>query len=250
MKNDLENKTAIITGSALGIGKEAALLLASRRAKVIVSDINEIEGNKTVSQILNNGGKAKFIKCDVTKEEEIISLIEQAKEENGRLDIMVNNAGIANKPVFMHKVSTEEWNKLILIDLTSVFWCQKYATKAMLADRIGGSIVNIASIAGLGGAPSLGPYSVAKAGVVELTLTGALEVAKFKVRINVVCPGWTETAILDVAGSRGRDTMIKNIPMGRLGKPEEVANLIAFLASEESSFITGSIFRADGGVKS
>jgi len=248
--NDLENKTAIITGSALGIGKEAALLLAKRGAKVIVSDINESEGNRTVSQILDGGGRAKFVKCDVTQEGEIISLIDYAKEEKGRLDIMVNNAGIANKPVFMHKVSTEEWNRLILIDLTSVFWCQKYATKAMLADRKGGSIVNIASIAGLGGAPSLGPYSVAKAGVVELTLTGALEVARFKVRINAVCPGWTETAILDVAGHRGRDTMVKNIPMGRLGKPEEVANLIAFLASEESSFITGSIFRADGGVKS
>lgn len=250
MDQIVSDKTAIITGAALGIGKEAALLLAKKGAYVIVSDINEIEGQNVVQTIKDDGGQAEFFKCDVTDENQIIALTDHVKNINRRLDIMVNNAGIANKPTFMHKVSTEVWNRLILMDLTSVFWCQKYATKQMLADRKGGSIINVASIAGLGASPSLGPYCVAKAGVIELTTTAALEVARFKVRINAVCPGWTETAILQVAGDKGIATMEKNIPMGRLGKPAEVANLISFLASEESSFITGSVYRVDGGTRS
>ncbi|EOQ90614.1 KR domain protein [Leptospira yanagawae serovar Saopaulo str. Sao Paulo = ATCC 700523] len=250
MELSLKGKNAIVTGGALGIGKETSVLLAKQGATVIVSDIKEEEGNLVVEEIQNFGGNALFVKCDVTKEEEIIQLTNTFQKQNKRLDIMVNNAGIANKPTFMHKVTTEVWNKLILMDLTSVFWCQKYATKHMLDDRKGGSIVNVASIAGLGASPSLGPYCVAKAGVIELSTTGALEVAKYGVRINAVCPGWTETAILDVAGDRGKTTMEKNIPMGRLGKPTEVANLIAFLASDASSFITGSVYRIDGGTRS
>lgn len=250
MLSSLQNKNAIVTGGAQGIGKETSLLLGKRRASVIVSDINEKAGYEVVEEINSMGGNATFFQCDVTKEEEIIQLTEQFAIQNKRLDIMVNNAGIANKPTFMHKVSTEVWNQMILMDLTSVFWCQKYATKLMLKDKLGGSIINVSSIAGLGAAPSLGPYCVAKAGVIELTTTGALEVAKSGVRINAVCPGWTETAILDVAGERGKSAMEKNIPMGRLGKPSEVANLIVFLASEESSFITGSVYRIDGGTRS
>lgn len=248
MNKDLSNKNSIVTGGALGIGKATCLKLAELGSNIIVSDINEEEGNKVVSLVKEKGVKAKFVKADVSQEEEIISLIESVKEF-GRLDVMINNAGIGGKPCFLHKLSNEDWHKLILVDLTSVFWCQKYATKVMLADKTGGSIVNISSIAGLGGSVSLGAYAVAKAGVVELTLTGALEVAKFNIRINVVCPGWTETAILDNAGKKGRPTMIEQVPMNRLGRPEEVANLISFLASSESSFITGSIHRVDGGIR-
>lgn len=250
MEKNLVGKNAIVTGGALGIGRETSILLAQKGAHVIVSDINVTEGERVVAEINSLSGSAEFVKCDVSVEEEIINLIEVLKKSNLRLDIMVNNAGIANKPTFMHKASTETWNRLILMDLTSVFWSQKYATKSMLADRLGGSIINVASIAGLGASPSLGPYCVAKAGVIELSTTGALEVARFGIRINAVCPGWTETAILDVAGEKGRETMEKNIPMGRLGKPKEVANLITFLASDKSSFITGSVYRVDGGTRS
>ncbi len=249
MKKDLIGKTSIVTGGSLGIGRETCLKLAERGSNIIVSDINEESGLEVVSLVIEFGVESIFFRCDVSKESEIIALVDEAKSF-GRLDIMINNAGVGGKPSFIHKLSTEEWDRLILVDLTSVFWCQKYATKLMLEDKKGGSIVNISSIAGLGASPSLSAYAVAKAGVVELTLTGAIEVAKFKIRINAVCPGWTETAILDNAGKRGRSSMLESVPMGRLGRAEEVANLIAFLASEESSFITGSIHRIDGGIRS
>jgi NAD(P)-dependent dehydrogenase (short-subunit alcohol dehydrogenase family) len=249
MSLDLKNKTAIITGASLGIGKETALKLAEFGSHLVLADINEEEGNKVLEAVKDFGVKAKFLKTDVSIETEIIRLIDSAKEW-GRLDIMINNAGIGGKPCFIHKLTNEIWDKLLLVDLTSVFWCQKYATKAMLEDKKGGSIVNISSIAGLGASPSLGAYAVAKAGVIELTLTGAVEVAKYNIRINAVCPGWTETAILDNVGKRGKESMVDDVPMGRLGRPEEVANLIRFLASEESSFITGSIHRIDGGIRS
>jgi 3-oxoacyl-[acyl-carrier protein] reductase len=249
MKQDLLTKNSIVTGGALGIGKATCIKLAELGSNVIVSDINEVEGKKVSNSLLEMGVKSKFVRCDVSKENEIISLIDSVKEF-GRLDVMINNAGIGGKPCFIHKLNNEDWDRLILVDLTSVFWCQKHATKKMLGDKKGGSIVNISSIAGLGGSPSLGAYAVAKAGVIELTLTGALEVAKFNVRINAVCPGWTETAILDNAGRRGRESMLEQVPMKRLGKVEEVASLISFLASSESSFITGAIHRIDGGIRS
>jgi NAD(P)-dependent dehydrogenase (short-subunit alcohol dehydrogenase family) len=245
----VKNKTAIVTGASLGIGKETALLLAQKGASVIVSDIKVEEGEKVVSEIISSNGKAKFVFCDVSKEEEIKNLVDSVHEFGERLDIFVANAGIGGKPNYLHRIPNEEWDKLIKIDLTSVFWSYKYAVNAMLSDKKGGSIVNIASIAGLGGSKTLGPYAVAKAGVVELTLTGALEVADKNIRVNVVCPGWTETAILDFAGERGKRGMKDSVPLGRLGQPREVANLIVFLASDEASFITGTVHRIDGGIK-
>ncbi|MCB1189035.1 MAG: SDR family oxidoreductase [Leptospiraceae bacterium] len=249
MEKVLKNKTAIVTGGSLGIGKETCLLLAEKGANVIVADINEEEGNHTTAEIRSAGGNAIFVFCDVSKEEQIESLCHQAKEF-GRLDIFVSNAGVGGKPDYMHRLSTDEWNRLLLIDLTSVFWCHKYAVNSMLADKEGGVVVNISSAAGLGASPTLGGYAVAKAGVIELSLTAAVELATKNIRINVVCPGWTETAIIGFAGNRGKESMKKQIPMGRLGTTQEIASLIVFLASPESSFITGSVFRADGGLRS
>ncbi|MBA3470460.1 MAG: SDR family oxidoreductase [Herpetosiphonaceae bacterium] len=250
MTQSFSGKTAVVTGAALGIGRETALLLGARGARVIVSDINEDAGAAAVATIEAAGGTAHFIRCDIGDEAQIQALVEQAVTLGGRLDVMVNNAGIGGKPAPLHEVSNEQWDLIIRIDLTAVFWGQKYATLAMLADGKGGSIVNVASIAGLGAAPTLGPYGPAKAGVIQLSQTGAVEVARAGIRINAVCPGWTDTAIIDNMGPDARTKLLRGIPLGRMGQPAEIAELIAFLASDAASFITGVAYQIDGGIKS
>jgi len=250
MTQSFIGKTAVVTGAAAGIGRETALLLAARGARVIVSDINEAGGAATVGQIEAGGGAAHFIRCDIGDEAQIEGLVAQTVALGGRLDVMVNNAGIGGKPAPLHEVTTAQWELIIRVDLTAVFWGQKYATLAMLADGKGGAIVNVASIAGIRAAPTLGAYGPAKAGVIQLSQTGALEVARAGIRINAVCPGWTDTAIIDNMGPDARARVVRGIPLGRLGAPAEIAELIAFLASDAAAFITGVAYEIDGGIKS
>ena len=250
MAHDFSNKTAVVTGAAVGIGRETALLLAAGGARVLVADINQTEGAHTVELIESAGGTAQFIRCDVGEEAQIQTVIAQAVALGGRLDVLINNAGIGGKPMPLHEVSNEQWELIMRIDLTSVFWGQKYATRAMLADGKGGSIVNVASIAGLGAAATLGPYGPAKAGVIQLSQTGAVELGRAGIRVNAVCPGWTDTAIINNLGDDARTRLLKGIPLGRMGTPREVAELIAFLASDAASFITGVAYQIDGGIKS
>lgn len=246
---DFQGKTALITGAATGIGKATALLLAHQGALVTVADINAEAGQATVAEITAAGGHAQFVTCDVSNEDQIIAAIAKAAD-GSRLDVLVNNAGIGGNPTPIHETDNATWERVMKINLTAVFWGQKYAVRAMLADGKGGAIVNIASIAGLGAAISMNAYGVSKAGVIQLTQTGAVEVARYGIRINAVCPGWTETPIIDFMNESTRDKAIRMIPQGRLGQPNEVANLIAFLASDQASFITGVAYRVDGGIKS
>lgn len=250
MIQPFSGKTAVVTGAALGIGRETALILAARGARVIVADINERTGAATVEMIEAAGGTAQFIRCDVGDEAQLKHVVDQARALGGRLDVMINNAGIGGQPAPLHEVTNEQWDLVLRIDLTAVFWGQKYATRAMLADGKGGAIVNVASIAGLGAAPTLGPYGAAKAGVIQMTQTGAREVARAGIRVNAVCPGWTDTAIIDNLDDQAKSRLTKGIPIGRLGRPVEIAELIVFLASDAASFITGAAYEVDGGIKS
>ena len=245
----LHGKVAIVTGGAIGIGAATAHLLAKQGATVIIGDINEQAGLATVEQIRGTAGQAYFRHCDVSQEADIQALVQFALD-HGSLDIMINNAGIGGKPAPLHLTENHNWQRVLEIDLTGVFWGQKYASQAMLAGGKGGAIVNVASIAGVAGSPNLGPYGVAKAGVIQMSKTGAIELAPAGIRVNAVCPGWTETAILDSFEPSIQERLIRSIPLKRMGTPHEIAELIVFLASPAASFITGAEYIIDGGITS
>jgi len=245
-----KDKCAVVTGAAIGIGQATALLLGQHGAKVIVSDINEAAGNKTVEMIEAAGGTAKFIACNVANKEEVKELIVQSIAAFGPVKFAVNNAGIGGKLAPTHEIKFADWDKMIAVNLSGVFYCLREEISAMLHHG-GGNIVNVASLAGLGPVPRGNSYCAAKHGVIGLTRTAAVEYAKLNIRVNAVCPGWTETAILDNLPETMLDNSLKNyVPMGRLGKPSEVAETIIWLLSDKASFVTGHSLAIDGGMKS
>ncbi len=242
----LEGKVAIITGAGSGIGKAAAELFAKEGAKVVVSDINEANGKSAVDEIKKNGGEAFFIKADSSKPEDNEALIKQTVEKYGALDIAVNNAGIGGPLAMTGEYPIDGWQKVIGINLSGVFYGLRYQIPAMLEK--GGSIVNIASILGSAGTKLSPAYVAAKHGVLGLTKAAALEYADKNIRINSVGPGYIKTPlVMNSLDKNALDALVGLHPMGRLGESEEIAELILWLASPKSSFVTGSYYPADGG---
>ncbi|MEM6321021.1 MAG: glucose 1-dehydrogenase [Bacteroidota bacterium] len=247
--DSIKNKCAIVTGGATGIGRATSLLLGQHGAKVVVSDVNETIGKETVQLIEKEGGTAKFISCDVSQKEQVKALVVDAITAFGPVKLAVNNAGIGGRMAPMHEVAFSDWDQMMAINLSGVFYCMKEEISSMLHHG-GGNIVNIASLAGLGGVPGGSPYCAAKHGVVGLTKSAAMEYAKLNIRVNAVCPGWTETAILDNLKKEILDKSVaRYVPMRRLGRPEEVAETILWLLSDKSSFISGHSLAVDGGMK-
>ncbi len=247
--DSIKNKCAVVTGAASGIGQATAILLAQHGAKVIVSDINETAAKATVDMIEKTGGIAKFIACNVANKEEVKTLMVQTIAAFGPIKYAVNNAGIGGVLSPLHDIKFEDWDRMMAINLSGVFYCMKEEISAMLHHG-GGNIVNVASLAGLGAVPGGSPYCAAKHGVVGLTKTAAVEYAKLNIRVNAVCPGWTETAILDTLSKEMLDNSISNyVPMGRMGKPSEIAETILWLLSDKSSFVNGHCLAIDGGMK-
>lgn len=242
----MKNKTVIITGSASGIGKAAAELYAKHGANVVISDIQEQEGKDATESIIAAGGSASFFKTDVSKPEEMKALVDFAVKTYGQLDIAVNNAGIGGEINPIVDMSIEGWEKVISINLSSLFYGMKYQIAAMLKTG-GGSIVNIASILGAVGFAGSAGYSAAKHGVIGLTQTGALEYAAQNIRINAIGPGFIETPLLDALDDEMKKQLISLHPIGRLGKSEEIAEMILWLSSEKASFVNGSYHPIDGG---
>lgn len=242
----MKNKTVIITGAASGIGKATAELFASKGANVVVSDIQESEGVKVVKNIVTKGGVASFFKVDVSKPEEMKALVDFATKTYGNLDIAINNAGVSGELNPIADMSIEGWNKVIGINLNSLFYGMKYQIQAMLKNG-SGSIVNISSILGSVGFAGSAGYAAAKHGIVGLTQTAAIEYSAQKIRINAVGPGFIETPLLSVLDEDTKKQLVALHPIGRLGKSEEVAELIFWLASDRASFITGSYYPVDGG---
>jgi NAD(P)-dependent dehydrogenase (short-subunit alcohol dehydrogenase family) len=242
----LERKVAIITGAGSGIGKATADLFAKEGARVIVSDINESNGKSVVHEIEQQGGEAFFIKADTSKPGDNESLVKRTVEKYGTLDIAVNNAGIGGPLGETGKYPIDGWQKVIDINLSGVFYGLRYQLPAM--EEKGGTIVNIASILGSTGTKLSPAYVAAKHGVVGLTKAAALEYADKGIRINSVGPGYIKTPlVVDTLDADTLNALVGLHPIGRLGNPQEIAEMILWLASSKSSFVTGSYYPVDGG---
>lgn len=240
----LTNKVAVVTGSARGLGKGIAEKLASLGAHVVISDIDEKGLKQTAAEFKAKGYLVDYQTADVANREQAENLINYAIETGGKLDILVNNAGI-NRDAMLHKMTMEQWDSVISVNLTGVFNCLQPAAQHM-RERQYGRIINISSASWLGNIGQ-GNYAAAKAGVVGLTKTAARELARVHVTCNAICPGFIDTDMTRGVPEKVWDLMISKIPMGRAGKPEDVANCIAFLASDSASYITGEVINVGGG---
>ncbi len=241
----LKDKVAVVTGASRGIGKAAALALATQGAKVVVNYARSSEAAEAIAQEINTaGGEAVALQADVSQSTEVDNLIKQTLDKFGRIDILVNNAGIT-KDTLLLRMKLEQWQAVIDLNLTGVFLCTKAVSKTMLKQR-SGRIINIASVAGQMGNPGQANYSAAKAGVIGFTKTVAKELANRGITVNAVAPGFIET---DMTHDLKSDDIVKLIPLGRYGKPEEVAGTICFLAADPAAaYITGQVFNVDGGM--
>jgi NAD(P)-dependent dehydrogenase (short-subunit alcohol dehydrogenase family) len=247
METTFKNKVVIITGSSFGIGKSTAIAFAQRGAKVVLSDWKQDEDTR--STIVENGGDAIFVKCDVSAEDDVKKLVAETIARYGRLDFAFNNAGIEGTPASATECSNDNWDKTFNVNLKGVWYCMKYQIPEML--KVGGGvIVNNASIAGLVGFGGVPAYVASKHAVVGLTKNVALDYAKQNIRVNAVCPGVIHTPMVDrFTGQDPKvlEQLVAAKPMGRVGQPEEIAETVVFLCSSAASFITGQAIAIDGG---
>ncbi len=249
----VDQKTALITGAACGIGKATAHLLAQEGAKVAVTDVNDKEGKSLVDEINATGGSAKYWHLDTSDEDNVQKVFSEVAREFGSIDILVNNAGIAGVEKPTHEISKEEWEKLMSINVTGVFLCTKHVIPYM-QKASAGSIINLSSIYGLVGAGDLPPYHASKGAVRLMSKNDALIYAKDKIRINSVHPGFIQTPLVDALaeespeGPKAFKSRLDSLhPIGHIGEPEDIAYGILYLASDESKFLTGSELVIDGG---
>ncbi|MEX1248636.1 MAG: SDR family oxidoreductase [Anaerolineales bacterium] len=245
-----DGKVALVTGGGTGIGRATALVFAAKGAAVVVADVDAKEAGQTVELVKKAGGKALFVQADVSKAADCQNMVAKAVEAFGRLDFACNNAGIGGASAPVAEMTAEDWQRVIDINLSGVFFSMKYEIPEMLKAG-GGAIVNMASILGQVGFANAAAYVSAKHGVLGLTKTAALEYAAQGIRVNAVCPAFIETPMLERAGIMQNEGMRKFIeglhPIGRMGQPEEIAGVVTFLCSPEASFIHGESLLVDGG---
>lgn len=247
MEKIFEKKVAVITGGSFGIGRATALAFAQRGADIAIADW--IENKETEEAIKKEGAKVLFLKCDVSNSSDVKAFIEKVIARFGRIDFAFNNAGVEGNNALIHECTEENWDKTIGINLRGVWLCMKHEIPHMLRQGKG-AIVNCASVAGLIGFPGLPAYVVSKHGIVGLTKNAGLEYAKLGIRVNAVCPGVIKTDMIDRVTGKNKEVekQYESMePVGRMGKPEEVAEAVVWLCSDAASFITGHAMPVDGG---
>ena len=246
----LKDRVAIVTGGAKGIGWGIAKIFVEDGAKVVVVDWDAENGEKTSKELRDAGGASIFVKCDVSNEEQVKAMVQKAIETYGRLDCAFNNAGVGEPLKRVSKTTEDNWDRVMATNLKGVYLCMKYELPVMFKQGKG-AIVNTASLAGLKGLSGQAAYVASKHGVVGLTKSAAIEYATSGIRINAVCPGVIDTPLI-AHGLKERPYLEKSYvnmePIGRLGKPEEIAAAVLWLCSDEASFVIGSVFPVDGGV--
>ncbi|WP_416197454.1 MAG: 3-oxoacyl-[acyl-carrier-protein] reductase [Sporanaerobacter sp.] len=244
---DLKGKTALITGGSRGIGRAIAIELSKQGANIVITYIsNEANAKEVIAEVEKNNVKGLAIKADVSHEKDVNDMIEIVNNEFGLVDVLVNNAGITKDNLLL-RMKSEEWDDVINTNLRGVYLCTKAVARGMLKKK-SGKIVNIASVVGISGNAGQGNYSASKAGVIGFTKSIAKELGSRGINVNAVAPGFVETDMTNILNDKIKDEMINSIPLKRAGKPEDVANVVAFLCSEKADYITGQVINVDGGM--
>ena len=245
-----EGLVALVTGASSGIGRATARAFAREGYTTVLADVHEDDGRNAAAECEREGASCHFIRCDVSEERDVQTMIGEIISRFGRLDAAFNNAGIEGEQAPTGECTTANFDRVIAVNLRGVFLCMREQLRQMVTQETGGVIVNTSSVAGLIGLPAIPAYDASKHGIIGLTRTAALEYAQKRIRVNAICPGAIETPMLDrFMGGRpgGREEMVKIEPIGRIGTPDEIASAVLWLCSNNSSFVTGQAIAVDGG---